>query len=246
MDTRPAEGGVTSLRSACPECGTDNLKGARFCKQCGAALAPPEECPKCAAALPVDARFCPSCGAKLVGPRPVVRAAAPPDDAPAPASATEAAKAEVTRQAEELPAIPRRPTSNLGGNVLLFVAILALLLVVIYVMNKDAPKEHNPFQGGPPPAAVTPPPSTPAAASPPVTGGAPISGTIDVPARLADAAAGTIFVVVRAAGSPNRGPPLAVKRIQGPSFPAGVHRRPRGRHAAQHAVHRSLRRLRTP
>lgn len=218
MDARPTRNGVNTLRSACPECTTDNPERARFCKHCGAALAPPPACPKCAAALPDDARFCPSCGAKLVGPRPV-ELAPPESNAHARASATEAAKEEIARRAEQLPAAPRIPSSNLGGNVLLFVAILALLLVVIYVMNKDAPKEFNPFEGGPPPAAVDPSPSAPATASLTAEGGAPISGTIRLPARWAERASGTIFVVVRMAGTPDRGPPLAVKRIRNPSFP---------------------------
>lgn len=224
MEAQPTEGGIEPLRSVCPECRTDNPRGARYCKHCGAAISPPSECPKCDTELPPDARFCPSCGAKLVGPRPKTE----PDSTPVveeAENATQAAKAEIERQASALPPSPRTG-SNLGGNVLLFVAILALLLVAIYVMNRGAAKEHNPFEGGPPPAAAVTPPATPpsaegasAAAAP--AGGDPITGVITVPEQFAKTAAGTIFVVVRMAGSPNRGPPLAVRRIQGPSFPQG-------------------------
>ena len=222
MDASAAQGGITPLRLPCPECNTDNPKSARYCKHCGAAVSPPSVCPKCEAAVPNDARFCPSCGAKLVGPRPV--AAAEDPHAAHDEIASQSARAEVHRQAMELPASsPQRPGSSLGGNFLVFVAMLVALLVVIYIMNKDAPKEHNPFQGGPPPAAsVTPSPSNPApppTASSPAAGGEPIAGTITVPSELAKTAAGSLFVVVRIAGSPNRGPPLAVKLIQSPSFP---------------------------
>src|SRR6516164_7001782 len=48
---------------ACPVCRAENEDGARFCSQCGGALA--EEagaCRSCGAELPADAAFCPTCG----------------------------------------------------------------------------------------------------------------------------------------------------------------------------------------
>jgi adenylate cyclase len=47
----------------CSGCGTENPDGAKFCKQCGAALA--RSCPHCGAAVPVGARFCVECGNSL-------------------------------------------------------------------------------------------------------------------------------------------------------------------------------------
>ncbi|UTW13166.1 adenylate/guanylate cyclase domain-containing protein [Marinobacterium rhizophilum] len=47
----------------CAGCGFDNPRGAKFCNQCGAALAP--SCPRCGHALRVAAKFCDDCGAPL-------------------------------------------------------------------------------------------------------------------------------------------------------------------------------------
>ncbi|MGH9292135.1 MAG: zinc-ribbon domain-containing protein, partial [Acidimicrobiales bacterium] len=44
----------------CPACGYENVNGKRFCKSCGAPLAP--TCPACAAVLDDDSRFCDECG----------------------------------------------------------------------------------------------------------------------------------------------------------------------------------------
>ena len=47
----------------CPQCGTDNPEGARFCLNCGTRLA--VVCPQCGATLPPQARFCFECGAQV-------------------------------------------------------------------------------------------------------------------------------------------------------------------------------------
>jgi class 3 adenylate cyclase/tetratricopeptide (TPR) repeat protein len=47
----------------CPGCGGENRADARFCLQCGRALAP--ACPGCGRELPPGARFCDGCGARL-------------------------------------------------------------------------------------------------------------------------------------------------------------------------------------
>jgi class 3 adenylate cyclase/tetratricopeptide (TPR) repeat protein len=47
----------------CPSCQADNREGARFCKQCGAALA--LRCSSCGAAHAAEQRFCDECGAAL-------------------------------------------------------------------------------------------------------------------------------------------------------------------------------------
>jgi class 3 adenylate cyclase len=44
----------------CPQCQTENPTGARFCNQCGAALA--ARCANCQTELPAGARFCTNCG----------------------------------------------------------------------------------------------------------------------------------------------------------------------------------------
>ena len=62
----------------CPSCQADNREGARFCKQCGTALA--LRCPSCGAAHAEGQRFCDECGASLTGqngaPAPAVPVAA--------------------------------------------------------------------------------------------------------------------------------------------------------------------------
>jgi hypothetical protein len=212
----------------CAECGTINVAEARFCKQCGAAQRPPAACPSCGEAVPADARFCPGCGAKVLGPRPAAPRPAPaaartpaPEAAPAvPAEAPvedDAHRRALAAAAEALPAA-RRPSSSVGSNVLMFVAILMVLLVVIYSMNRDAPKEVSPFEGGPAPGSAPPsaaqPPSGGAEAVP---AGDPVSGSVAL-AEGMEAPSGTLFVIVRMAGV-ERGPPLAVKKIEDPRFP---------------------------
>jgi class 3 adenylate cyclase/tetratricopeptide (TPR) repeat protein len=47
----------------CPSCGTENLQGKKFCKECGTALA--VACGSCGAALGGDEKFCGECGAPV-------------------------------------------------------------------------------------------------------------------------------------------------------------------------------------
>src|SRR5689334_17356589 len=49
----------------CPSCGTENLPGKKFCKECGTALA--VACGSCGAALVGDEKFCSECGAPVTG-----------------------------------------------------------------------------------------------------------------------------------------------------------------------------------
>src|SRR5438270_11229821 len=49
----------------CPSCGTENLDGKRFCKECGTALA--VACGSCGAALTGGEKFCADCGAPVSG-----------------------------------------------------------------------------------------------------------------------------------------------------------------------------------
>jgi class 3 adenylate cyclase len=50
----------------CPRCATANPEGAKFCLNCGTALA--MACPQCGAVLTPRARFCTECGARVVPP----------------------------------------------------------------------------------------------------------------------------------------------------------------------------------
>lgn len=60
----------------CPACGFANGEGARFCGECGVALA--SRCPGCGAAQGSGQRFCDQCGLALTGvPASVERAAEP-------------------------------------------------------------------------------------------------------------------------------------------------------------------------
>jgi hypothetical protein len=204
----------TTTGRSCEDCSAELLEGAQFCVACGGSVAAPTTCPKCAASLPSEAKFCPSCGGKVVGARPKVEAIAPKADASAAPIASTPAVA---------PPPPRPKTgSSIGSNVLLFVAFLLVLVVVIYEMNKDAEKTVSPFAGGPAPSmgGGAPPPPPPAADGAEVATGEPIKGSVKIAAALGAPPQGTMFVILRNAGMPNKGPPLAVKRVEAPSFPA--------------------------
>jgi class 3 adenylate cyclase/tetratricopeptide (TPR) repeat protein len=62
----------------CPSCGTENVAGAKFCVECGAALA--RACPSCGTPAPEGAKFCLECGTALTAqaPGPTAPAAAAP------------------------------------------------------------------------------------------------------------------------------------------------------------------------
>ncbi|MBL8781937.1 MAG: zinc ribbon domain-containing protein, partial [Alphaproteobacteria bacterium] len=53
----------------CISCGSDNPDRAKFCGECGAAMA--ARCKACNVELPTGAKFCLECGAKVGGPPPV-------------------------------------------------------------------------------------------------------------------------------------------------------------------------------
>lgn len=52
----------TPMVARCPKCKAETA-GAKFCPECGEALAPKDKC-RCGAKLEPRARFCPECGAK--------------------------------------------------------------------------------------------------------------------------------------------------------------------------------------
>jgi hypothetical protein len=47
----------------CPNCGVESSESARFCSQCGSALA--LSCPSCGNSEPLGSKFCAKCGASL-------------------------------------------------------------------------------------------------------------------------------------------------------------------------------------
>ncbi len=61
----------------CPTCGSQNRDGAKFCSECGTAMA--AACPGCGSPVDVGAKFCPECGTRLgEAPRPVPAAMGEP------------------------------------------------------------------------------------------------------------------------------------------------------------------------
>ena len=46
----------------CPQCGSSNAAGTKFCSECGASLL---RCPQCGSSNVAGARFCSECGASL-------------------------------------------------------------------------------------------------------------------------------------------------------------------------------------
>ena len=51
----------------CPECGSDNREGVKFCEECGSRME--MVCPSCSAILPLGKKFCGECGQKLSSPK---------------------------------------------------------------------------------------------------------------------------------------------------------------------------------
>ena len=70
----------------CPHCATENPAGAKFCFNCGQALA--VQCPECGTSLPPNAKFCFNCGHQMGAPAPAP-AAPPPPPAPPKAAPVE-------------------------------------------------------------------------------------------------------------------------------------------------------------
>src|SRR5712691_411475 len=60
----------------CPSCGNENPADAKFCLECGSALA--RACPNCGAPIPATAKFCSECGTALGAAAPVAPARTQP------------------------------------------------------------------------------------------------------------------------------------------------------------------------
>jgi len=56
---------TTAATVACPNCGTANPTGAKFCNNCGTQLSGANTCPNCSTVNPAGAKFCNKCGNKL-------------------------------------------------------------------------------------------------------------------------------------------------------------------------------------
>ncbi len=61
--TATAPGTATTV--TCPNCGTANIQGAKFCNTCGQPLPQGITCGNCGQQLPVGSKFCFNCGAKI-------------------------------------------------------------------------------------------------------------------------------------------------------------------------------------
>jgi hypothetical protein len=214
METSPGE---TLHSETCDTCGGALQRDALFCAHCGARRQAPDRCPACSTGLAPDARFCSGCGIRVVGARPASAHPVAEEDPQA------------TLQKEKA-SLPQRPGSGrgskLGANVLAFVALLAVLVVVIYVMNKGKPKEATMFSG--PAPAASPPAAQMARQQPSAAGreraptetpaGEPIGGTVRLAEGVEAPSGGVLFLFARPAGQ-ERGPPLAVQRVPQPSLP---------------------------
>jgi len=114
----------------CPNCGTANRDGSRFCNDCGADLsaASGRRCPMCSAINPVESTVCNECGARLVpqtaplteaeGPRPEP-IEGPPFPVEGPSAEQEVETSDWLQQlrassAEEVPAGERPATPEVG------------------------------------------------------------------------------------------------------------------------------------
>jgi hypothetical protein len=126
------------------------------------------------------------------------------------------AQEDLQAQQASLPRASARTSSSLGTNVLAFVAFLAVLLVVIYSMNKGKPKEATMFSGGPAPATDGRPSGS---GPPPASAGPSIEGTLELADGTSAPAGAVVFVTARPSGGPSGGPPLAVRKIDVERFP---------------------------
>jgi len=79
---------------ACPSCGRDIPRDARFCPQCGTPQA--LTCDACGHANAAGSRFCAQCGAKLGEAPPTPAAAPPPQPAPLARGANAAERRQIT------------------------------------------------------------------------------------------------------------------------------------------------------
>lgn len=219
-------GGSVRAPDRCPGCGSAIPPTARFCPSCGSKVvgarpsaptgpiasedrSPAEATSSSADDPPKSPETVAESGSLAPAESEGSADRSAPEDPPE-ASAEEAAAALDRLRAERARAKP----AGVGTNLLFFVAVLMVFLAGTYAWNKDKPKEGSMFGGAPPGPA-------PDGMAPAAGGGPGFSGEVRLGAAVADRApsGGVLFVVVRNAGMPDKGPPLAVKRIPNPRFP---------------------------
>ncbi len=99
---------------ACANCNASNAPGARFCANCGNALAQSQYCAQCGAEMALGARFCANCGTPTAGP-PAAPPAAPPPMAPPPVPPAPAAPAAPAVPPPAPPAAPPVPPAPMAA-----------------------------------------------------------------------------------------------------------------------------------
>jgi len=186
-------------------CGSTLYDQDSFCGRCGARAIGPSQCPACQVELREGARFCHACGVRVVGARPGQEVPLP--ELEEQQFDLQGAKADLPKTAP--------PRSNVAGNVLVFVAVLAVLLVVIYAMNRGKPKEATMFSGTPPAAAPVDAPSQETAAP----NGPTIGGQVVLGEGIEAPKGAVLFITARPSGA-RGGPPLAVRRLDPETFPS--------------------------
>ncbi len=65
QEQREAAARAARMERTCPQCGTENPEGTKFCQECGAKLGVQNTCPSCGHGNPAGVKFCQECGAKL-------------------------------------------------------------------------------------------------------------------------------------------------------------------------------------
>ncbi len=190
----------------CYHCKEITPDSASFCPHCGQNLRT-AGCASCGEPLTPAARFCTACGAEVIDATKI----APPDEDPP-------SEQDMLRlAAAELPPAAPAPNSSVGSNVLVFVAMLALIVVGIYVANKGKPPEATMFSGGPMPGRTEERPSE--AESGPTESGQLVRGRVEVASDVFVPPDAVLFITARSSAAQGKGPPLAVRRVAQPAFP---------------------------
>ncbi len=65
QEQRAAAARAARMERTCPQCGTENPEGTKFCQECGSKLGAQNNCPACGHANPIRVKFCQECGNKM-------------------------------------------------------------------------------------------------------------------------------------------------------------------------------------
>ena len=172
----------------CRQCGTDNKAGVKFCRSCGAAMAPPApapppppvsaapHCPQCGATVAAGKKFCPACGQPLTAPAPPPPMAAPPPAPPPPAPAAPAPPPPPPASPQPAPPPPKSSAMLIAlvASLVLLLFAIGLLVYKLFFQERAAAPSPAPTEvaattqpGQATPAAPpVPAPGEPGAASP--------------------------------------------------------------------------------